>query len=128
MSARHHNSFSSHAWFGPLLGFIIGAITVWPIPYDQLTMGGATMSAGWVIFCGMAGAYMARVTTRQLPHIAVLVSGGVVGAVMLRIIVEVAIDPTDHNLWPFEIVLTMLICFPSALCGAWLSRLIARQQ
>src|SRR5690606_27866981 len=47
-------------------------------------------------------------------------------AVMLRVIVEVAADPTSHNLWPFEIVLAALLGFPLALLGAMLGAAFGR--
>ncbi len=38
-------------------------------------------------------------------------------AVILRIIVEVAGDPTSHNLWPFEIVMAGMVTLPAAIIG-----------
>lgn len=39
-------------------------------------------------------------------------------AVFARIVAECSLDPTSHNLWPFEIVLTLFVSAPLALLGA----------
>lgn len=38
-------------------------------------------------------------------RIAALVPAGVLAFVALRIVVDTALDPTSHNLWPFEIII-----------------------
>jgi hypothetical protein len=38
-------------------------------------------------------------------RIAALVPAGVVGFVVARIVFDTTIDPTSHNLWPFEIII-----------------------
>jgi hypothetical protein len=39
---------------------------------------------------------------------AAAVAAGIMGFVVLRILVGTAIDPTSHNLWPFEILMAGL--------------------
>ena len=45
-----------------------------------------------------------------------------VGIVVLRIIVDTSADPTSHNLWPFELLGTMVLAF-IALGGLQLGRI-----
>jgi NhaP-type Na+/H+ or K+/H+ antiporter len=53
------------------------------------------------------------------------VTGGFVLAVLVRVAVETARDPTSHNLWPFEALIAGSIGFVGALIGVgvvWLLR------
>jgi uncharacterized membrane protein YhaH (DUF805 family) len=51
-------------------------------------------------------------------------------AVMIRVIIETVKDPTDHNLWPFELVIAALVSLiavvPGLLVGALVRRLKER--
>jgi Protein of unknown function (DUF2510) len=42
-------------------------------------------------------------------------------AVMGRVVIDTAGDPTSHNLWPFEVVLSMIISIPAICAGALLA-------
>jgi hypothetical protein len=46
-------------------------------------------------------------------------------AVVVKIVVDVGTDPTAHNLWPFEVLGTMVVA-GAALGGIQLMRLIAQ--
>lgn len=119
---RRQNSVTSARWFPVLLGGIIGAITLWPMSYHTLNNSTSGIALGWGIFCAIAGLYLGATTDRQLSKIALLICGGVACAMVMRIIVDCAIDPTNHNLWPFEFVWMMMVCFPTSLAGAFLGR------
>lgn len=119
---RQPDSITQKNWFPFMLGIIIGAITLWPMTYTQLNNNTSAVALGWGIFCSIAGIYLGAVTERKISKIALHLCGGVAIALALRIIVDCAIDPTDHNLWPFEFVGLMMVCLPSGLAGAWLGR------
>lgn len=119
---RRQNSVTSARWFPVLLGGIIGAITLWPMSYHTLNNSTSGIALGWGIFCAIAGLYLGATTDHQLSRIALLICGGVACAMVIRIIVDCAIDPTNHNLWPFEFVWMMMVCFPASLAGAFLGR------
>jgi ABC-type branched-subunit amino acid transport system permease subunit len=44
--------------------------------------------------------------------------------VLARVIVDVVRDPTSHNLWPFEIVIAVLVGAAAAVAGALLGSLL----
>lgn len=124
---RRQDSVTSARWFPVLLGGIIGAITLWPMSYHTLNNSTSSIALGWGIFCAIAGLYLGATSDRQLSKIALLVCGGVAIALVLRIIVDCSIDKTNHNLWPFEFVWMMTVCFPTSLAGAILGkRLLAK--
>jgi hypothetical protein len=47
-------------------------------------------------------------------------------AVMGRVVMDTAADPTSHNLWPFEVVLSMIISIPAICVGGLLAWAIRR--
>ncbi len=100
---RRQNSVTSARWFPVLLGGIIGAITLWPMSYHTLNNSTSGIALGWGIFCAIAGLYLGATTDHQLSRIALLICGGVACAMVIRIIVDCAIDPTNHNLCPLNL-------------------------
>ena len=46
--------------------------------------------------------------------------------VMGRVVMDTAADPTSHNLWPFEVVLSMIISVPPIGVGGLLAWAIRR--
>ena len=119
---RQPDSITQKKWFPLMLGIIIGAITLLPMTYTQLNNNTPPLAIGWGIFCTIAGIYLGAVTERKISKIALHLCGGVAITLALRIIVDCAIDPTDHNLWPFEFIYMMMVSFPTGLAGAWLGR------
>ncbi len=108
------------------LGLIAGAIPSWPVPYDKLNTMETTILIGWVGLT-IAAALVTRILTPlPLKPAAFTVTAGFLAAMVLRIIVECTIDPTDHNLWPFEIVWGVMVGLPSAFAGAFLARFFMR--
>jgi hypothetical protein len=45
---------------------------------------------------------------------------------MLRVVVDAVIDPTTHNLWPFEVVIASLVGGACSILGAAIGLLAAR--
>lgn len=109
-------------------GLLLTGIPYWRLPYN----GNIFSDSGLLI--GMAG--LGIVT-------AVLTSSGAAGlarsfwtmlavfpaAVALRVVVDTAADPTDHNLWPFELVFaavfSLVAVVPGLLTGLLLRRMKA---
>lgn len=45
-------------------------------------------------------------------------------AVLGRVVIDLAADPTSHNLWPIELVVSSVLAAPPVLLGALLARVI----
>jgi uncharacterized membrane protein YccC len=111
-----------------LVGLIIGGIACWFQPYDQNTVLGINM---WLIMS--MGAFIASFllmlfVNEKPPKIALLVSLGVVLAVLARIIYDTTFyDSTSHNMAPFEIIICGIVTIPSAFVGVYLGLLIDKQ-
>jgi hypothetical protein len=57
----------------------------------------------------------------------VLVTGAAVpGAVFARVIVDTWRDPTSHNLWPFEIVIALVMGLAVTVLGTLLGSVVRR--
>ncbi len=97
------------------------AIIYWPIPYAEISLLERTFILRWLmaaVIAGFAGRWFARY---PVPRTALLVSAGFAVAVIGRVIVDTMADPTDHNLWPFEVVIALVVGAVGALAGALLA-------
>jgi hypothetical protein len=45
---------------------------------------------------------------------------------MIRVVVETASDPTDHNLWPFELVFATVLSLIPVVLGLLIGALMRR--
>lgn len=93
---------------GFLAALLLIGVPAWSMPYAEagvpadLIGPGLAVLAAITVLLALAGVARLRVllTTMALCPAAVVV---------LRAIVEIAADPTSHNLWPFEIVIALVV-------------------
>lgn len=85
-------------------------------------MGVSPMPAFWLALgslAGFLGGYLLRPGWRD----PILATGlGFVLAIMVRVALEVAADPTSHNLWPFEVVIAGFFGLISGVIGVAIAR------
>jgi hypothetical protein len=43
-----------------------------------------------------------------------------------RVVIDTAADPTSHNLWPFEVVLAVVVSVPPICVGGLLAWVVRR--
>jgi hypothetical protein len=97
----------------------------WSIPYARLNLPGALYGAG--LWCVAAGALALRaVGVASVPKATLVMGAAVPTAVLLRVAVETAGDPTSHNLWPLEVVIAGALGLACALAGTLPGWLFAR--
>lgn len=104
-----------------LIGLVAGAIATWFQPYNQLEIFGVDyriiMAVAALVF-----AFLYRLFSGAKTYTAgVYIGFGIIAALVLRIVVDLFADSTDHNLWPLELAIFAVIAFPSALIGAYLA-------
>jgi hypothetical protein len=110
-----------------LTGLIIGGMAYWFQPYNQMTVLGLHI---WLIMS--VGAFLSSIFLilylEEKPlKPALLVSLGIVLAVFARIVFDVNyFDSSSHNLAPFEILICMIISFPSAISGGYVGLVIKK--
>ncbi len=108
-----------------LVGLIIGGIAYWFQPYNQSTVLGINMYLIMTVGAIFASLLLKLFVNEKSPKIALLVSLGVVLAILARIIYDTTFwDSTSHNLAPFEIIFCGIITIPSAFAGTFLGFLI----
>ena len=95
-------------WLWVLAAFVV-PVVVLGVPYLSVTYSQLRYSGvvGWygTLVLG-ATALAARLLGRvSLPLAIVVPVAALLSVVAARIVMDVSVDPTDHNLWPFEIVI-----------------------
>ncbi len=109
------------------VGFAAGVLAIgppyWRIPYAQLTLPDSIWGAGLVVV-GVLALGVRVLGGVSSWRVGLVVGGSVPAAVLARVVVDVARDPTTHNLWPLELVLAtgpgLLAGFAGALFGGLL--------
>ncbi len=105
-----------------LTGLVLGGIAYWTPAYSDLYFQENSI----ILVMWTAGAFLGTVALmfflQEEPwRIALLISGGFILSVIGRIIYDVTfVDPTHHNLAPFEIGFCGMLVFPSSFAGAYL--------
>lgn len=105
--------------------FLAVGIPYWLIPYNKASLPGSLLTPGLavvVLFAMLLRMHAAASFWRATSMIGL----SACTAVMARVLVDVARDPTSHNLWPFEVVIALLVGLPCAAAGAVVGGLIAR--
>lgn len=105
-----------------LVAFLVVGLPYWRIPYAKVSLPDTLYGLGPLV----VGA--AALVCRALGRTPVWWTIGFVGAsvpaaVVARVIVEVTLDPTSHNLWPFELVIAGGLGMAAAGAGALLGSL-----
>lgn len=79
---------------------------------------------GVSLLAGIAGGIIYR---KSFPVAGLIATAGFVVAILARIVFDlIFIDPTSHNLLPFELVMWSVMAFIPVLAGAFLSSMILR--
>lgn len=107
-----------------VVAFLAVGLPYWPLPYAQVSLPNSLSIVSLAVVFVLAAALCAatRATIRQ----ACVVGAAVPAVIAARVIVEVARDPTSHNLWPFELVIGAVVGLAVAGGGALLGRVLAR--
>ncbi len=104
-----------------IFGLLLLGVSYLGLPYDQTGLPTALSPIGlvWLSFAAALGglARLARPWTCCLALAAV-----VPATVILRIAADVTIDPTRHNLWPFEIGLSLGVGLIDVIPAFWVAR------
>jgi hypothetical protein len=105
----------------PIAGFVVSVLAMgvpyWSPDYGGLNLPEALYGPG----LGLVGIFAALAVGSGATTFwkGLLIMGSAAPTVvMLRVIVECLIDPTAHNLWPFEVAIAIGVGFPWAFGGA----------
>jgi hypothetical protein len=105
--------------------FAVG-IPYWQIPYSQASLPSDIW--GFALLAVAALAAISRVvSTARFWSASLIVGAAAPAAVLARVIADVMSDPTSHNLWPLEIILSAAPGFLAAATGALIGGLLVRR-
>ncbi|QGU32303.1 hypothetical protein E6P07_04435 [Thermochromatium tepidum ATCC 43061] len=123
MATEKRTSWRLSAAF--LVGMLSVGIPVWLMPYSKLNVPSALYGAGLVVVFILAALLRASgfSTFSRTLHV---LSASVPAALMARIVVEGAMDPTKHNLWPLAIIISAVVGYAATAPGVILGQLIYR--
>jgi hypothetical protein len=106
-----------------LAGFLAVGLPYWQIPYNKVNLPDAVMGLGLLVI--VAASAVARAGGRIPIFKTTLVVGAAVpAAVFARVIVEGMKDPTSHNLWPFEVVIALVVGLGASVIGTLLGSVL----
>lgn len=110
---------SAYLWLAAafVIGFFAVGVPYWQIPYSRVALPDTLYGAGLLVVGILAAAARAFGKAR-LAAVIFLVGAAVPAAVMARVAVDAANDPTSHNLWPLELIIAAVIGLICSSAGA----------
>lgn len=110
---------------GCVVSFLAVGLPYWQIPYADVALPNTLVTPALVVVA--LAAALARAVGRSRFMVCVLAIGAMIpAAVMARVVVDTATDPTSHNLWPFELVLAGFVGAAAATAGTALGSVASR--
>ena len=106
------------------MGLLAGALSTWFQPYNQLEVMGVDYRIIMAIAALVLAFFYKLLFRSGTVNTGLFIGYGIITALFIRIIIDVIKDPTDHNLWPIEVAIFVVIAFPSAFVGAYLGELV----
>jgi hypothetical protein len=107
--------------------FLAVGIPYWLTPYDKLNLPSGLMGPGLLVVA-IAALVLRSGRIISFWRTTWLVGLAVPMAVMTRVVVDVARDPTSHNLWPLELVIAVIVGGACALPGAVVGTVFATRR
>ncbi len=110
-------------------GFIVCVLAIgfplWLMPYSDINIPSALYGPGLVLVFALAALLRAAGVASFLKTLNVMAATPA-AAIVVRVIVDTAADPTKHNLWPLVVMIAIVIGYACAAPGAVLGHLIHR--
>jgi hypothetical protein len=131
MSTSPTNQLRQTLWLvaGFAICFFAGGWVCWRDSYQEYLNAGFHNWETFPLLAGVAFVLSWIVGAGLLPS-ALSVGIAFPAIVLARVVMDCVQDPTNHNLWPFELVvalvLGMVVAFPSAAIG-WLLRRVTHR-
>ena len=110
-----------------VMGMIAGACSNWFNDYNQSTAFGISIRLLLAIVSFLASFAASLLFNERVTKITLLISAGVIMALAGRILFDLFIDSTSHNLFPFEMMIALSISVPCAFIGSLLASIFKRK-
>jgi CDP-diglyceride synthetase len=106
-------------------GFFVIGLPYWQIPYAKVSLPSTLYGPGLLVV-GVLAAVARAWGKARLRAVVLVVGASVPAPILARIVAETSKDPTSHNLWPFEVIIAVMIGALCSLAGALAGSLLAR--
>ena len=114
-------------WCIILIAMLVAGLSYWTIPYDKMDIGVIIYS--WTISAFITASILAYFSPKKIIKQALLTTAGFEIAIIVRAIFDMTfVDPTSHNLIPFELIINGFLAFIPALTGAFIIGMIIRRR
>lgn len=110
--------YKDHVWIvsGFLICFFVVGIPYWQIPYDEINLPGAILNSRlWVVVILSAVVFLME--HRTFRNNVMVMGLSVPAVIIVRAAWDLMLDPSSHNLLPFELIIAAAIGFPCSLSG-----------
>jgi len=97
--------------------FVVSGALFWYIPYEQAALLEFSFYWKWLVAVALIAGVAAQRSSLSFSDCVMAAGMGPAAADIVRIVIETAADPTKHNLWPFELVVSACIGAIGALVG-----------
>jgi hypothetical protein len=100
-----------------LVSFFTVGVPYWQIAYPKVSLPDTLYGAG-LLAVGILAAAARALGRARLVTVILVVGAAVPAAVLARVAVETANDPTSHNLWPLEMIIAAVVGMVNSSAGA----------
>lgn len=107
------------------VSFFVVGIPYWLIPYSSVSLPSSLLTLGLVVVAAMAILLRAFQILRFWSTVGFM-TATLPAVIVARVVLEIVMDPTSHNLWPFEVVIAAALGFMCAIAGAGIGHLVAK--
>jgi hypothetical protein len=106
-------------------GLLLMGVPFWLLPYNNQQFPYPGMILG-MVGLAVVTAVLVAATPARLKPIFWTMMAAFPAATAIRVFVEVMADPTDHNLWPFELVFAAIVSLVAVVPGLLIGSLVRR--
>lgn len=110
-----------------IVATLAAGLMFWPVPYSELDYTSTSHLTTWIISALIAGFIGVILLRKSTKHSTIVVTTGFLLAVIIKVNIDYFDDPSNHNLVPFELLITLLIALPPAFIGAWVGNMLIRK-
>lgn len=115
------------------LSFGAAGAIYWPLASGRIDLTSQSFISKWAIpalICGFVGSFY--LLKQQTLKVIIATLAGMEIAVFANVVFELLQDPSSHNLWPFEIMITGATALPflilASILGSIISKMLGNRQ